>query len=169
MGRLRERTPSVSFADSSLKREPKLLSAALASLLRVVSAAAPSGRCRLMKRRRLAAAAAGGSVRCVRNLIRPSGTFPRGEGWFTAQLLNSLAFPRGEGRLTAQPLNSLAFPYGEGGRAKRGRMRSFAPLSQTAPQQKSKSAHQTCFLSFTFSARPAQRAGSRRPPPHRRQ
>ena len=44
------------------------------------------------------------------SLIRPSGTFPRGEGWFTAQ-----------------PLNSLAFPYGEGGLPQARRMRSFAP------------------------------------------
>ena len=38
-----ERTPSVSFADSSLKREPDLLQAALASLEREVAAAAAGG------------------------------------------------------------------------------------------------------------------------------
>ena len=60
----------------------------------------------------------------TKDLIRPSGTFPKGEGWFTAQPFNSLAFPRREGRLTAQLLISLAFPYGEGGLPQARRMRS---------------------------------------------
>ena len=29
-------------------------------------------------------------IKGTKDLIRPSGTFPRGEGWFTAQLLDSL-------------------------------------------------------------------------------
>ena len=49
-------------------------------------------------------------IKRTKDLIRPSGTFPIGEGWFTAQ-----------------PLNSLAFPYGEGGLPQARRMRSFAP------------------------------------------
>ena len=49
-------------------------------------------------------------IKGTKDLIRPSGTFPKGEGWFTAQ-----------------PLNSLAFPYGEGGLPQARRMRSFAP------------------------------------------